>query len=84
MGMGLSFENLSDGMRSILREWLSASKGEIATSIHARSMEPTEDFKTPHRKVKITVVSLIKLMMYKGQLTELEGRELLECLQQER
>jgi hypothetical protein len=84
MGMGLSFESLSDGMRSILSEWLSVSKGEIATSIESGNVQRSEDLKRPDRKLKLTLVSLIKLMMYKGQLTELEGRELLERLHQAR
>jgi hypothetical protein len=36
------------------------------------------------RKEKLVVNRLIELMMHKGQLTEVEGRELLQQLQQER
>jgi PilZ domain len=88
MGMGLSFENLPAEMQSMLREWLSSSQGNVATLFETSPVGHTaQEPPQPHvtmRKEKLILNRLIELMMYKGQLTELEGRELLQQLQQER
>jgi hypothetical protein len=89
MGMGLHFEDLSSEMQSILREWLAAApsgNGVVADFEPAAAVAapPQTGFDPRPRKEKVTMVRLIELMMYKGQLTELEGRELLQQLQQDR
>jgi hypothetical protein len=73
MGMGLNFQRLSDAMHSVLREWLLALKP---------GSEPSES-SHPEGKLegKLALSRLIALMIEKGQLTEPEGRKLLEELQ---
>jgi hypothetical protein len=85
MGMGLHFLELSPEMQSMLQEWLSASRGEVSPLVEpGNPPHATASFEVSPRKEKLTLARLIELMMYKGQLTELEGRELLKQLQQDR
>jgi hypothetical protein len=93
MGMGLHFEDLSHEMQSILQEWLSASKsgapqkaepGPEPAPAAVANASVQEAFEPRTRKEKVTLSRLIELMMHKGHLTELEGRELLQQLQQDR
>jgi hypothetical protein len=86
--MGLSFENLPIEMQSMLAEWLSSPQGNKATLFETTPVGPLAQEPPPTqmalRKEKLVVNRLIELMMHKGQLTEVEGRELLQQLQQER
>ncbi len=88
MGMGLSFENLPIEMQSMLREWLSSSQENTATLFETSPVGPLAQeppqTQVALRKEKLILSRLIELMMHKGQLTEVEGRELLQQLQQER
>jgi hypothetical protein len=82
MGMGLNFMDMSSEMQSMVQEWLYGNKGEAVPTLDDVSVfEPAPP--TP-RKGKMVLIRLIELMMYKGQLTELEGRDLIKELQQDR
>jgi hypothetical protein len=87
MGMGLNFHLLSDAMHSMLREWLSAVKGDsepqAESSRTASRVVAGETDGSPFAKrlsEKLILSRLIEMMMDKGRLTELEGRELLKVL----
>jgi hypothetical protein len=86
MGMGLHFENLPTEMQSILREWLPGANENSATLVESSDIDRTSEARPEPlpAKEKLVLIRLIELMMYKGQLTESEGRELLQHLQQER
>ena len=84
MGMGLNFTDLSVETQSILQEWLYGGKAEPAFAPEPDTISAPEPVQPTPRKGKLVLVRLIELMMYKGQLTELEGRELIKELQQDR
>lgn len=85
MGMGLSFTDLSDEMQSILREWLYGNKAEAVFAEEAEeNASAPQPVQPAPRKEKVALARLIELMMHKGQLTELEGRDLLKVLQRDR
>lgn len=78
MGMGLSFEELSPKMASILSLWIADVQGETSPVLGAAEVEAA--VQNPQRVERHILGRLISLMTRKNLLTQSEGTELLDEL----